>query len=119
MEGPMAELFIAGEWVSALGGGTREIRCPADGSLVATVDEPVGVCGLITPWNYPLLQAVWKVAPALAAGNTFVLKPSELTPSTAIMLMRVLEEAGLPAGVANLVIGAGPRAGALLSEDPR
>jgi betaine-aldehyde dehydrogenase len=83
------------------------------------VHEPIGVCGLITPWNYPLLQTSWKVAPALAAGNTFVLKPSELTPHTAILLMRLLEEAGVPAGVANLVVGAGPRAGALLSEDPR
>jgi betaine-aldehyde dehydrogenase len=83
------------------------------------VHEPIGVCGLITPWNYPLLQTSWKVAPALAAGNTFVLKPSELTPHTAILLMGLLEEAGLPAGVGNLVIGAGPRAGALLSEDPR
>ena len=79
------------------------------------VYEPVGVCGLITPWNYPLLQTSWKVAPALAAGNTFVLKPSELTPSTAIMLIRLLTEAGLPAGVANLVLGAGPAAGAPLA----
>jgi betaine-aldehyde dehydrogenase len=83
------------------------------------VHEPVGVCGLITPWNFPLLQTSWKVAPALAAGNTFVLKPSELTPSTAILLMRVLTEAGVPAGVANLVLGKGPEAGAPLSEDPR
>ncbi|WP_316311597.1 aldehyde dehydrogenase family protein, partial [Clavibacter michiganensis] len=83
------------------------------------VYEPVGVCGLITPWNYPLLQASWKVAPALLAGNTIVLKPSELTPSTSVLLMRALEEAGLPAGVANLVLGAGPEAGAPLSEDPR
>ena len=215
----MAELYIGGEWLEPAGGGRREIRCPADGSLVATVaeataedttaailaarrafdtgewpaiperergalllrvadllerdakdfaraesldtgkrlveseydiadvaacfryyggiagtdagrvvdtgradaisrvvHEPVGVCGLITPWNYPLLQASWKVAPALAAGNTIVLKPSELTPSTAILLMRLLEEAGLPAGVANLVLGAGPAAGAPLAE---
>ncbi|WP_148572467.1 aldehyde dehydrogenase family protein [Nocardioides caldifontis] len=83
------------------------------------VHEPVGVCALITPWNYPLLQTSWKVAPALAAGNTFVLKPSELTPHTAIHLMRILEEAGLPAGVGNLVLGAGAQAGAPLSEDPR
>jgi betaine-aldehyde dehydrogenase len=83
------------------------------------VHEPIGVCGLITPWNYPLLQVSWKVAPCLAAGNTFVLKPSELTPHTAIHLMRLLDEAGLPAGVANLVLGAGPSAGALLSTDPR
>ncbi|NKQ56849.1 aldehyde dehydrogenase family protein [Amycolatopsis sp. K13G38] len=82
------------------------------------VYEPVGVCGLITPWNYPLLQTAWKVAPALAAGNTFVLKPSELTPHTAVMLMRTLTEAGLPAGVGNLVLGAGPEAGAPLSEHP-
>ena len=218
----MPELYIGGRWESAHEGERREIRCPADGSLVAEIDEagpddtraaiaaaraafdeghwpgtsslergallhrvadllvrdkdvvaraesldtgkrlveseydvddvvgvfrhygnvagedagrmvdtgrpdvvsrivhePIGVCGLITPWNYPLLQTSWKVAPALAAGNTFVLKPSELTPHTAILLMRLLEEAGLPPGVANLVVGAGPRAGALLSEDPR
>jgi betaine-aldehyde dehydrogenase len=83
------------------------------------VHEPVGVCALITPWNYPLLQTAWKVAPALAAGNTFVLKPSELTPHTAIHLMKLLAEAGLPAGVGNLVLGAGPLAGAPLAEDPR
>jgi betaine-aldehyde dehydrogenase len=83
------------------------------------VHEPVGVCGLITPWNFPLLQTSWKVAPALAAGNTFVLKPSELTPSTSILLMRYLTEAGVPAGVANLVLGRGPDAGAPLSSDPR
>ena len=83
------------------------------------VHEPVGVCALVTPWNYPLLQVSWKVAPCLAAGNTFVLKPSELTPHTAIHLMKLLEEAGLPAGVGNLVLGAGAAAGPPLSEDPR
>ncbi|WP_340539171.1 aldehyde dehydrogenase family protein [Nocardioides sp. GXZ039] len=83
------------------------------------VYEPIGVCGLIAPWNYPLLQVSWKVAPCLAAGNTFVLKPSELTPHTSMHLMRLLEEAGLPAGVGNLVLGAGPDAGAPLSQDPR
>ena len=210
----VAELYVDGQWVTARAGGRREIRCPADGSLVAEVDEagpedtdgrdrrrrrrlprralaghagprarrpaaaggrparaghrdvagssrcdtgkrlveseydvadvvsvfrhygkvaaeeagrvvdtgnpdvvsrivhePVGVCGLITPWNYPLLQVSWKVAPCLAAGNTFVLKPSELTPHSAIHLMRLLEEAGLPPGVANLVLGAAPRRG--------
>lgn len=213
-----ATLFIDGTWTSAIDGGTREIRCPADGSLVAVVDEatevdaiaaiqaarrafdsgvwsstpapergdfvlrvaarlrdrkeefaraealdtgkrlvearidmddiaacfdyfgklaaqdagrvvdagnadvlsriehePVGVCALITPWNYPLLQAAWKIAPALAAGNTFVLKPAELTPHTAILMMDVLDELGLPAGVANLVLGAGATAGGPLS----
>lgn len=80
--------------------------------------EPVGVCGLITPWNYPLLQVAWKVAPALAAGNTFVLKQAELTPHTAMMLMTVLTEAGVPAGVANLITGAGATAGNPLSTHP-
>ncbi|WP_280217377.1 aldehyde dehydrogenase family protein, partial [Nocardia neocaledoniensis] len=82
------------------------------------VYEPVGVCGLITPWNYPLLQAAWKIAPALAAGNTFVLKPAELTPHTAILLMTVLDDLGVPPGVANLVLGAGATAGAPLSSHP-
>lgn len=77
--------------------------------------EPVGVCSLITPWNYPLLQTSWKVAPALAAGNTFVLKPSELTPHTSIWLVRVLTEEGLPPGVANLVLGAGAAVGPTLT----
>jgi betaine-aldehyde dehydrogenase len=60
------------------------------------VHEPVGVCALITPWNYPLLQASWKIAPALAAGNTFVVKPSEITPLTTVALIDLLVEAGLP-----------------------
>lgn len=80
--------------------------------------EPVGVCGLITPWNYPLLQASWKVAPALVAGNTIVVKPSEITPLTTIKLCQLLDEAGLPAGVANLVLGTGPAVGAPLVESP-
>ncbi len=80
--------------------------------------EPVGVCGLISPWNYPLLQAAWKIAPALAAGNTFILKPSELTPHTAILMMQLLHDLGLPHGVANLVLGAGAVAGAPLSSHP-
>jgi len=83
------------------------------------VHAPVGVCSLITPWNYPLLQVSWKVAPALLAGNTFVLKPSELTPSTAILLMDTLAEAGVPAGVANLVTGNGSEVGSILTSDPR
>ncbi|HEY0239964.1 MAG TPA: aldehyde dehydrogenase family protein [Friedmanniella sp.] len=82
------------------------------------VHEPIGVCALITPWNYPLLQTSWKVAPALAAGCTFVLKPSELTPSTAVLLLRTLTEAGLPPGVGNLVLGAGPGTGGVLSAHP-
>ncbi|MBT2457020.1 aldehyde dehydrogenase family protein [Streptomyces sp. ISL-86] len=96
----------------------RVVDTGREDAISRVVYEPVGVCGLITPWNYPLLQAAWKVAPALAAGNTLVLKPSELTPSTSILLMRALEEAGLPAGVANLVLGAGAEAGAPLAEHP-
>lgn len=77
--------------------------------------EPVGVCSLIAPWNYPLLQAAWKIAPALAAGCSFVLKPSELTPHTSILMMEVLAELGLPDGVANLVLGDGKTVGPVLS----
>ncbi|WP_406465364.1 aldehyde dehydrogenase family protein [Streptomyces sp. NBC_01622] len=82
------------------------------------VYEPVGVCALITPWNYPLLQASWKIAPALAVGNTFVVKPSEITPLTTIALVGLLVEAGLPSGVANLVTGPGHTVGARLAEHP-
>ncbi|GED85227.1 aldehyde dehydrogenase family protein [Streptomyces sp. 6-11-2] len=82
------------------------------------VHEPVGVCALITPWNYPLLQASWKIAPALAAGNTFVVKPSEITPLTTVALIDLLVEAGLPAGVANIVTGPGHTVGARLAEHP-
>ena len=83
------------------------------------VTEPVGVCSLITPWNFPLLQTAWKIAPAIAAGNTFVLKPAELTPQTAMWLMDALDEAGLPAGVANLVTGPGATVGAEMTENPQ
>lgn len=96
----------------------RVVDTGTEGVDSRVVHEPVGVCALITPWNYPLLQTAWKVAPALAAGNTFVLKPSELTPHTAIHLLRLLDEAGLPAGVGNLVLGAGPEAGAPLADHP-
>jgi betaine-aldehyde dehydrogenase len=82
------------------------------------VYEPVGVCGLIGPWNYPLLQMSWKVAPALAAGNTLVMKPAQLTPLTAIHLTHLLEEAGVPSGVVNLVLGPGDRVGQALADSP-
>jgi betaine-aldehyde dehydrogenase len=94
-------------------------RVVATGSTAAVsriVYEPVGVCALISPWNYPMLQASWKVAPALAAGNTFVLKPAQMTPLTAIHLVRILVEAGLPRGVGNLLLGPGERIGATLAE---
>lgn len=75
------------------------------------VREPIGVCGQIIPWNYPLLMAAWKLAPALAAGNTCILKPSELTPLTAIRLFELIDEIGFPKGVVNLINGTGPDAG--------
>ncbi len=78
------------------------------------VREPVGVCALITPWNYPLLQVSWKLAPALAAGCTVVVKPSELTPLTTVALVGLLVEAGVPAGSVNLVLGGGGAVGAAL-----
>lgn len=83
------------------------------------VHEPVGVCTLIGPWNYPLLQVSWKVAPALVAGCTFIVKPAELTPSSAIHLFKLIDEAGVPAGVANLILGKGSSIGDLLTSDPR
>jgi len=83
------------------------------------VHEPLGVASLIGPWNYPLLQIAWKVAPALVAGCSFIVKPSELTPQSAIALMKIIEEAGTPKGVANLILGPGSVVGAPLINDPR
>lgn len=79
----------------------------ADPMQAMVVREPIGVCGLIVPWNYPLLMSVWKIAPALAAGNTIVFKPSEVTPITPKKLFEIIEEVGIPNGVANMVFGAG------------
>jgi aldehyde dehydrogenase (NAD+) len=81
--------------------------------------EPIGVCGQIVPWNYPLLMAVWKIAPALATGNTIVLKPASYTPLTALMLAEAIDSTGLlPPGVFNLVTGAGGEAGEALAAHP-
>ncbi|MDX6758259.1 aldehyde dehydrogenase family protein [Streptomyces sp. F8] len=99
-------------------GAGRVVDAGSETVHSVVVHEPVGVCALITPWNYPLLQASWKIAPALAAGNTFVVKPSELTPLTTVALVALLTEAGLPPGVANLVTGAGQTVGARLAEHP-
>lgn len=82
------------------------------------VREPVGVCGQIIPWNFPLQMAVWKLGPALAAGNTVVLKPAEETPAMAMELAKILAECGLPPGVVNFVTGYGEEAGAALAEHP-
>jgi acyl-CoA reductase-like NAD-dependent aldehyde dehydrogenase len=84
---------------------------PVAGGVDMTFREPLGVVGLIVPWNFPLMLAAWKVAPALAAGNTAVLKPAELTPLTALELERIGREAGLPEGVLNVVVGPGRSVG--------
>jgi betaine-aldehyde dehydrogenase len=90
-----------------------------DPAVTSTVTrEPVGVCALICPWNYPLLQLSWKLAPALVAGNTVVVKPSELTPLTTSKLFELLEELDLPPGVVNLVLGAGQPVGQELVVSP-
>ncbi|MCE7791291.1 betaine-aldehyde dehydrogenase [Salipaludibacillus sp. CUR1] len=95
--------------------GGELIASPVPDSISRVVHEPVGVCGQITPWNYPLLQASWKLAPALVTGNTLIMKPSEITPLTTIKVFELMEEAGVPAGAANLVLGAGHTVGAELS----
>jgi len=97
---------------------TRVVDAGSESVHSRVVYEPVGVCALITPWNYPLLQASWKVAPALAAGNTMVIKPSEVTPLTTVKMVELLVEAGVPAGVVNLLLGSGPAAGAPMVESP-
>jgi len=89
----------------------------ADG-LTMTVHEPLGVVGLITPWNFPMLIATWKLGPALACGNTAVLKPSELTPLTTLRLAELAVEAGIPEGVVNVIVGDGPTAGQRLVDHP-
>jgi betaine-aldehyde dehydrogenase len=91
---------------------------PVAGGIDMTFREPLGVVGLIVPWNFPLVISSWKVAPALAAGNTVVLKPAELTPLTALELERIALEAGLPEGVLNVVAGPGSICGQRLVEHP-
>jgi aldehyde dehydrogenase (NAD+) len=103
--------YYAG-WATKLKGDTNPLSFP--GAFNYTVREPVGVCGLIVPWNFPLMIAAWKLAPALACGNTAVVKPAEQTPLTTLRLGELIEEAGVPAGVVNVVTG-GPAVGAALA----
>jgi betaine-aldehyde dehydrogenase len=105
-----------GGMASKIHGETLDVP---DNALSIVVREPVGVVGQIIPWNYPLLMAAWKLAPALAAGCTAVLKPAEQTPLTALMLAELLQQLDLPAGVVNIVTGDGPTTGAALVADPR
>ena len=92
-----------------------EIAPTARTALALITREPVGVVGVIVPWNYPLIMAAWKIAPALAAGNSVVLKPSEKSPLTALRLAELALKAGIPAGVFNVVPGYGPEAGSPLA----
>jgi acyl-CoA reductase-like NAD-dependent aldehyde dehydrogenase len=107
--------YYAG-WPTKLTGNTVPMSTP--GMFAYTLRQPVGVCGQIIPWNYPLLMASWKLAPALAAGCTTVLKPAEQTPLSAIYLARILETLDLPPGVVNLITGFGETAGAALARHP-
>jgi aldehyde dehydrogenase (NAD+)/betaine-aldehyde dehydrogenase len=106
--------FFAGAATKIMGN-----TIPVPGNFLNyTVREPVGVCAQIVPWNYPIMMAAWKVAPALAAGNTVVLKPASATPLTALLLGEICLEAGIPAGVVNVVPGPGAEIGSYLAEHP-
>src|SRR5262245_22095176 len=106
--------YYAG-WVNKIAGETN----PTDPSMFNfTLREPVGVCGQIIPWNFPLLMAAWKLGPALACGNTSLLKPAEQTPLTALRLGELIQEAGVPDGVVNIVPGFGPTAGGAIVKHP-
>lgn len=107
--------YMAG-WATKVEGRTLSLSSP--GFHAYTLREPVGVVGQIIPWNFPLLMAAWKIAPALATGNTVVLKPAEQTPLTALLLGELFAEAGFPDGVVNIVPGYGETAGAALSGHP-
>ncbi len=110
--------YYAG-WATKIEGNTIPMGLAKQGSFHAyTVREPVGVVGQIIPWNFPLLMAAWKLGPALATGCTVILKPAEQTPLTALRLGELLQEAGFPDGVVNIVPGYGETAGAALSAHP-
>ncbi|MEV6769906.1 aldehyde dehydrogenase family protein [Nocardia sp. NPDC051030] len=102
----------------AVTGADRLIDTGNPAIISRVVREPVGVCALIAPWNYPLLQMSWKIAPALAAGCTMVAKPSEVTPLSTIALMRLIDRAGVPPGVVNLIQSSGGTVGSALTDTP-
>jgi phenylacetaldehyde dehydrogenase len=106
-----------GGWATKLTGSTMPLSLPGE-YLSYTMREPVGVVGQIIPWNFPLLMAAWKIAPALAAGCTIVLKAAEQTPMTALRLAELIQEVGFPAGVVNIVTGFGEIAGAARGAPP-
>jgi phenylacetaldehyde dehydrogenase len=107
--------YMAG-WATKIEGNTIPISVP--GTFAYTLREPVGVVGQIIPWNFPLLMAAWKLGPALATGCTVVLKPAEQTPLSALRLGELIQEAGFPDGVVNIVPGFGETAGAALAAHP-
>jgi phenylacetaldehyde dehydrogenase len=108
--------YMAG-WATRLNGETIQVSSPGNWHAY-TLREPIGVVGQIIPWNFPLMMAAWKLAPALAAGCTIVLKPAEQTPLTALRFGELIQEAGVPDGVVNIVTGYGETAGAALAEHP-
>src|SRR5580658_8202387 len=108
--------YMAG-WATRLNGETISVSSPGNWHAY-TLREPVGVVGQIIPWNFPLMMAAWKIAPALAAGCTIVLKPAEQTPLSALRFGELIQEAGIPDGVVNIVTGFGEIAGAALAEHP-
>jgi phenylacetaldehyde dehydrogenase len=110
--------YMAG-WATKIEGNTIPISAHGAKFLAYTLREPVGVVGQIIPWNFPLLMAAWKVAPALATGCCVVLKPAEQTPLTALLLGELIQEAGIPDGVVNVVPGYGETAGAALAAHPK
>src|SRR5207302_886019 len=122
-------MYINGEWVESCRGTYFPVHDPSTEEIIAEVPpanalslslrEPVGVAGQIIPWNYPLLMAAWKLAPALAAGCACVLKPAEQTPLTALEMAQWFEEVGLPPGVVNIITGFGETAGAPLVQHPQ
>src|SRR5262249_55450856 len=107
--------FTAGEG-RRMGGQTIPSECAKN--VAYTIKQPLGVVGAITPWNFPIAIPVWKIAPALVAGNTMVLKPAELTPECAATIVQIFQGVGLPPGVLNMVLGAGEEVGDELVQSP-
>jgi phenylacetaldehyde dehydrogenase len=117
--GTVAQFRYMAGWATKIEGNTIPISSENARFLAYTLREPVGVVGQIIPWNFPLMMAAWKLAPALAAGCCVVLKPAEQTPLTALLLGELIQEAGIPDGVVNIVPGYGETAGAALAAHPK
>jgi acyl-CoA reductase-like NAD-dependent aldehyde dehydrogenase len=109
------------EWFSGEGMRLGGVSMPSElpQNLLYTLRQPLGVVSIITPWNFPWAIPVWKISPALVAGNCVVFKPASLVPALSVEIVKIFEEAGLPAGVLNLVLGSGSAMGDILVEDPR